>query len=113
MSAALAVSVTAGVYAAFAGLYFASARRSEQSLMASAPAQLGLRAIAVAVALGALAGCIRLAGAESGVALWLALICAAGIAGLLAAAVSRRLLMVSALAAIVTSAASLALYFGV
>jgi len=113
MSAALAVSVAAGLYAAFAGLYFAGARRGGQPLMASAPARLGLRALAMAMALGALAGCIRLAGAESGVALWFALICAAGIAGLLAAAVSLRLLMLSALIAIVAGAAALAVYFGV
>jgi len=113
MSAALAVSVTAGLYAAFAGLYFAGARRSGQPLMASAPARVGLRALAIAVALGALAGCIRLAGAESGVALWLALICAAGIAGLLAAAVSQRLLVLSALATIVAAAAALAVHVGV
>jgi len=113
MSAALAVAVTAGAYAAFAGLYFAGARGGREPLLASGVARLGLRALSIAVALGALAGCVRLVGAESGVALWLALICAAGIAGLLAASVSRRLLMVSALAAIVTSAAALALYFGV
>jgi len=113
MSAAVAVAVTAGAYAAFAGLYFAGARGGGEPLLASGVARLGLRALAIAVALGALAGCIRLAGAESGVALWLALICAAGIAGLLAAAVSRRLLILSALLAIVAGVAALTVHFGV
>jgi predicted ATPase len=47
------------------------------------------------------------------VALWLALICAAGISGLLAAAVSQRLLRLTGLGGVGVSIAALAIYLGV
>ena len=114
VSAALAVSVAAGLYAAFAGLYFASAPRGARRSAPPRPAmRWSLRVASCAVVVAALAGCIVLAGVESGVALWLALVCTVAMLGLLAAAVSRALFTWSAALSALMALAALAGYSGV
>ena len=113
VSAALAVSVAAGLYAAFAGLYYASAPRGVRRSAPRPVMRWSLRAASCAVAVAALAGCIVLAGAESGVALWLALICTVAMLGLLTAAVSRELFTWSAALSALMALAALAVYSGV